>query len=84
MFVQVNIVAITDVTVAYMRAHIPDAKPFKETSFVHVKRTMPIPRIHEHIVLNKNLVFRVRDVMYITHDDANKPASEIRVLVEAE
>lgn len=84
MFVQINIVAITDVTVAYMRAHIPDAQPFKDTSFVYVKRTMPIPHINEHIVLNKNLVFRVRDVMYITNDDANKPVSEIRVLVEAE
>lgn len=83
MFVQVNIVASTHVTVAYMRAHIPDAVPFEDTEFVCVKRTMPIPRINEHIVLNKDLVFRVRDVMYITNDDANQPVSEIRVFVEA-
>jgi hypothetical protein len=78
---EVNIVAATDVAVSYMRAHIPDAAPFKNTTSVCVKRTMPIPRINEHIVLDKNLVFRIRDVMYIPNNDVNK--LEIRVLVEA-
>lgn len=85
MFVQVNIVAISDTTVAYMRAHIPDAKQFKDTNFVYVQRTMPIPRINEHIVLEKNMVFRVRDIMYILQNpNPNNSVSEIRVLVEAE
>jgi hypothetical protein len=82
--VQVNLIVCEESGIAYLKEHVADVKKYNDTSFYYVQRTMPIPRIGEHIVLN-NIAFRVRDVVYKMHGaTTTEQVAEIKVLMEAE